>query len=96
MKEGTMSVEPKNPQNCGMYQHKSYQLRGLYRVTECQFKEKKQTELQWQHISPFFIGLQNLQLKLLVPTMQKDQQSSNFSAHYQSHKNKQLPCKNIQ
>lgn len=65
-------------------------------VTECQFKEKKQIELQWQHISQFFFGLQKLQLKLLVPTMQKDQQSSNFSAHYQSHKNKQLPYKNIQ
>lgn len=69
--------------------------RGLYSYW-MPVQRKKQIELQWQHISQFFFGLQKLQLKLLVPTMQKDQQSSNFSAHYQSHKNKQLPYKNIQ
>lgn len=74
----------------------SYQLQRSVQLLNASSKKKKQIELQWQHISQFFFGLQKLQLKLLVPTMQKDQQSSNFSAHYQSHKNKQLPYKNIQ
>lgn len=73
----------------------SYQLQRSVQLLNASSKKKTDWIAVTTHLSIFF-GLQKLQLKLLVPTMQEDQQSSNFSAHYQSHKNKQLPYKNIQ